>query len=116
MCIQKSTYTNIKVLDCVYIFREADIDAKDASGFTPMMNAIAHGHKEVVRVFLDKDNAIGTEVKQGMMLLEWAIESGHVSLIKVFISITVFTCYVREFAWTLTNNYSANRTKPIADG
>ena len=65
-----------------------------------MMNAIVHGHKEVVRIFLDKNYAIDTEVKQGKMLFEWAIELGHISLIKVF------TNYVYRLAIILLINVS----------
>ena len=49
-----------------------------------MMNGIAHGHKEVVKVFFNFDYTVETKVKQrGKMLLEWAIELGHLSLIEV---------------------------------
>ena len=67
----------------LYSYRGADIYAKDASGFTPMMNAIAHGHKEVIKVFFNFDYYVDTIVKQQKMLLEWAIENGHPSLIEV---------------------------------
>ena len=50
-----------------------------------MMNAIAHGHKEVVKVLFNFDYSVDTVVKQGKMLLEWAIENGHLSLIEVCI-------------------------------
>ena len=76
-----------KIVDYAYIFSKTDINTKDASGVTPMMNAIAHGHKEVVGVFLDKDYAIDTEVKEGVLLFEWAIKSGYDSLIQVLINI-----------------------------
>ena len=65
-------------------FRGADIYAKDVSGFTPMMNAIAYGHKEVIKVFFDFDYSVDTVVKRGKMLLEWAIEFGHHCMIEVF--------------------------------
>ena len=48
-----------------------------------MMNAIANGHKEVIKVFFDFDYSVDIVVKQGKMLLEWAIENGHLSLIEV---------------------------------
>ena len=48
-----------------------------------MMNAIAHGHKEVIKVFFNFDYSVDTVVKQGKMLLEWAIENGYLSLIEV---------------------------------
>ena len=49
------------------------------------MNAIAYGHKEVIKVFFNFDFSVDTVVKQGKMLLEWAIENGHLSLIEVII-------------------------------
>jgi len=49
-----------------------------------MMNAVANGHKEVVKVFFNFGYAEDDMVKQDkMMLLEWAIEFGHLSLIEV---------------------------------
>ena len=65
------------------MFRGADILAKDINGFTPMMNAIAHGHKEVVKIFLSFGYAVDSVAKREKMLLEWAIELGHLSLIEV---------------------------------
>ena len=50
-----------------------------------MMNAIACGHKEVIKVFFNFDYSVDIMVKQGKMLLEWAIENGHLSLIEVII-------------------------------
>ena len=50
-----------------------------------MMNAIAYGHKEVVKVFFNFGYTVDTVVKRGKMLLEWAIENGHLSLIEVII-------------------------------
>ena len=50
-----------------------------------MMNAIAYGHKEVIKVFFNFDFSVDTVAKQGKMLLEWAIENGHLSLIEVII-------------------------------
>ena len=50
-----------------------------------MMNAITHGHKEVIKVFFNFDYCVDTVVKRGKMLLEWAIENGHLSLIEVVI-------------------------------
>ena len=49
-----------------------------------MMNAIANGHKEVVKVFFDFHYSVDTVVKRGKMLLEWAIENRHHCLIKVY--------------------------------
>ena len=48
-----------------------------------MMNAIVHGHKEVIKVFFNFDYDVDTVVKRGKMLLEWAIEFGHRCLIEV---------------------------------
>ena len=48
-----------------------------------MMNAIAYDHKEVVKVLFDFGYTVDTVIKQGKMLLEWAIEHGHLSLIEV---------------------------------
>ena len=50
-----------------------------------MMNAVTYGHKEVVKVFFSFGYTVDTVVKQGKMLLEWAIENGHLSLIEVII-------------------------------
>ena len=50
-----------------------------------MMNAVANGHKEVVKVFCSFGYTLDTVVKQGKMLLEWAIELGYLSLIEVII-------------------------------
>ena len=50
-----------------------------------MMNAIAYGHKEVVKILLNFGYTVDTVVKRGKMLLEWAIEYGHLSLIEVII-------------------------------
>ena len=54
-----------------------------------MMNAIAYGHKEVIKVFFNFDYFVDTVVKQGKMLLEWAIENGHLSLIEVIITLSL---------------------------
>ena len=48
-----------------------------------MMNAIVYGHKEVIKVFFNFDYSLDSEVKWRKMLLEWAIEYGHLSLIEV---------------------------------
>jgi len=48
-----------------------------------MMNAITHGHKETVKVFFQFDYTVDIAVKRDKMLLEWAIEQGHISLIEV---------------------------------
>ena len=50
-----------------------------------MMNAIANGHKEVVKIFFNFGYTVDTVVKQGKMLLEWATELGYLSLIEVVI-------------------------------
>ena len=50
-----------------------------------MMNAIAYGHKEVIKVFFNFDYSVDSAVKWRKMLLEWAIEYGHLSLIEVVI-------------------------------
>ena len=54
-----------------------------------MMNAIAYGHKEVIKVFFNFDYSVDIVVKQGKMLLEWAIENGHLSLIEVIIILSL---------------------------
>ena len=51
-----------------------------------MMDAVAYGHKEVIKMFFDFDYSVDIVVKQGKMLLEWAIENGHLSLIEVIIT------------------------------
>ena len=48
-----------------------------------MMNAVANGHKEVVKIFFTFGYTVDTVVKQGKMLLEWAIELGYLSLVEV---------------------------------
>ena len=53
-----------------------------------MMNAIAYGHKEVIKVFFNFDYSVDIVVKRGKMLLEWAIENGHLSLIEVIITLS----------------------------
>ena len=81
----------------ICVFREADIYAQDVRGFTPMMNAIAYGHKEVVEVFLNEGYPVNTEVKQGKMLFEWAIELEHLSLIKVlYLQISLNTFFLNS--------------------
>ena len=65
------------------LYRGADIYAKDAIGNTPMMNAIIHGHKEIVMIFFNFDYSVDIIVKRDKMLLEWAIEQGHITLIEV---------------------------------
>ena len=67
----------------IIFYRGADIYAKDALGCTPMMNAIAHGHKEVVKVFFNFDYTADIVVKRDKMLIEWAIEQGHLCLVEV---------------------------------
>ena len=51
-----------------------------------MMNAIAHGHKEVVKILINFGYTVDIVVKRRKMLLEWAIESGYPSLIEVMIN------------------------------
>jgi len=68
---------------CVLLYRGADIYAKDTGDFTPMMNAITHQHKEVVKVFFDFDYTADSLAKHDKMLLEWAIEQDHIVLIEV---------------------------------
>lgn len=65
------------------LYRGADIYAKDAAGCTPMMNAILHQHKEVVKTFFEFKYMVDNVVKQSKILLEWAIELGHIVLIEV---------------------------------
>jgi len=48
-----------------------------------MMNAITNGHKETIKVFFSFDYKVDIAVKRDRMLLEWAIEQGHISLIEV---------------------------------
>ena len=48
-----------------------------------MMNAVAYGHKEVVKILFNFGYTVDTVVKHGKMLLEWAIELEHLSLIEV---------------------------------
>ena len=57
------------------------------------MDAVAYGHKEVIKMFFDFDYSVDIVVKQGKMLLEWAIENGHLSLIEVIITLAL----VRKF-------------------
>jgi len=67
----------------IYFVRGADIYAEDANGNSPMMNAIAHGHKELIKIFFNFNYTVDIAVKRDKMLLEWAIEQGHISLIEV---------------------------------
>ena len=83
--------------------RGADIYAQDSSGFTPMMNAIAHGHKEVIKVLFSFAHSVDVVVKRGKMLLEWAIENGHVSLVEV----TIIDCCRHENLFKLEVNMHA---------
>ena len=65
-----------------------------------MMDAIAYGHKEVIKVFFDFDYSVDIVVKQGKMLLEWAIENGHLSLIEVIITLALVK-YIQVVCETL---------------
>ena len=65
-----------------------------------MMNAIAYGHKEVIKVFFNFDYFVDTVVKWGKMLLEWAIENGHLSLIEVIITLSLVK-YIQVVCETL---------------
>lgn len=65
------------------MYRGADIYAKDTAGFTPMMNAIAHQHKEVVKAFFEFNYTVDSLVKRDKILLEWAIEQDHIVLTEV---------------------------------
>ena len=53
-----------------------------------MMNAVANGHKEVIKILFNFGYTLDTVVKQGKMLFEWAIELGYLSLIEVAIIIS----------------------------
>ena len=61
--------------------------AKDINHFTPIMTAIAHGHKSVVRVFLENGCRADVTVRHQKTLLEWAIENGYNVLIEVSTSL-----------------------------
>ena len=47
------------------------------------MNAVAYGHKDVVKILFNFGYTVDTVVKHGKMLLEWAVELEYLSLIEV---------------------------------
>ena len=61
------------------------------------MNAVANGHKEVIKIFFNFGYTVDTVVKQGKMLLEWAIELGYLSLIEVIILAFIYIGIAIQF-------------------
>lgn len=63
----------------------ADIEAKDADGFTPLMWASTNGHREVVEILIDKGADVNATSIQGYSPLSEASFSGHAEVLVILI-------------------------------
>lgn len=62
-----------------------DIDAKDASGLTPLMLAAKHGHKEVVHFLLDNGAASSIVDDFGHCAIIHAVMAGNSDIVRIFL-------------------------------
>jgi ankyrin repeat protein len=55
----------------------AEVNATDASGWTPLMMAMGAGEMEVVRLLLDAGANVNASDNDGRTAMHWARENGH---------------------------------------
>ena len=77
----------------VYCYRDADFKVRDASGFSPIMTAIAANNLEVLlhmfKAILHKEpeyslkTILSLNAKSNKTIKVWSVESNHTTLIQV---------------------------------
>ncbi len=63
----------------------ADIELKDANGFTPLSWAAAHGQEDIVRLLLDRGAALESKDKEGFTTLIQTIRHAEEPLVRLLI-------------------------------
>jgi ankyrin repeat protein len=63
----------------------ADVDAKDAGGWTPLMGASAECHASVARLLLSKGADVSAVENKGRTALALARDNGHVELVELLV-------------------------------
>jgi ankyrin repeat protein len=64
----------------------ADVNVKDADGFTPLMIAIVSGNENIVKVLIDEGADVNAKEAKGFTPLMIAIVSGNENIVKVLLS------------------------------
>ena len=65
--------------------KDADVDAKDEYGQTPLLWAAWNGHEAVVKLLLEKGAELETEDSSGQTPLLWAAWNGHEAVVKLLL-------------------------------
>ncbi|KAK3360961.1 hypothetical protein B0T24DRAFT_120609 [Lasiosphaeria ovina] len=61
--------------------RGADVEAKDKSGWTPLLRAIEYGQEAIVRQLLDRGADVEAKDDWGQTPLSWAAGNGHETIV-----------------------------------
>ncbi|KAF2832802.1 hypothetical protein CC86DRAFT_389249 [Ophiobolus disseminans] len=70
------------------IHGQADVDAKDNDGWTPLMRAVWNGYKDIIEVLLSVGKAdVEAKDNDGQTPLMWAASRGHRDTVKVLLSV-----------------------------
>ena len=66
--------------------RNAEVDSRQAGGFTPLMGAAAAGHEEIVRLLLDSGADPALESDQGQTAADLARDRGHEAVLVLLVA------------------------------
>jgi cytohesin len=70
-----ATFGNIEAVK-QHLANRTDVNAKDLTGFAPLVFAASCGHKEIVELLIDKGADVNVK-NSGKTPLDWAIEQSH---------------------------------------
>lgn len=94
-----------KVEECVKVLDKPALDAKLANhkgvfGYTPLHEATANGHAQVLDYLLDKGGDVNCRANSGYTPLHLASSSGHVECVKVLLKHCADISITDEFGKT----------------
>jgi len=69
----------------ILINKGADVNAKDAAGYTPLVYAALEGHTDILALMIKHGGDVNTKTKNGKYVLTWAVENGNNDAVKTLI-------------------------------
>ena len=66
--------------------KQSNVDSRDSSGRTPMMQEAMTGHAKEVKLYLDKGADVNSMDNDGITVLMWAVLSGNVETVTILLN------------------------------
>ncbi len=82
---------------------KADINAQDKHGMTPLMAALLQKNTEVIKCLMQHNPDLSLQDRNGDTAHDFAQESGDVTIVETFNSIT--TCVITIYTWQPTKRF-----------